>query len=168
MLRPSRTEEDAMSAQRMIVRSAVAGLLLAVSGCGSDDGGGALTKEEWIASADAICADMMAQEEEIPEPQSVEEMVAASEEFFEITRAGIGELKDLGAPEGDEGAVAEIVAAFEDLVAAGDAFIDAVVESGSLDEMSAEAEDAFRDLETAQQQAKETAESYGLTGCFQE
>ena len=157
-----------MSTQRMIVRSAVAGLLLAVSGCGSDDGGGAPTKEEWIASADAICADMMAQEEEIPEPQSVEEMVAASEEVFEITRAGIGELKDLGAPEGDESAVAEIVAAFEDLVDAGDAFIDAVAESGSLDEMSAEAEDAFRDLESAQQQAKETAESYGRTGCFQE
>jgi hypothetical protein len=111
---------------------------------------------------------MMAQEEEIPEPQSVEEMVAASEEFFEITRAGIDELKNLQAPDGDEGTVDEIVAAFEDLVVAGDAFIDAVVESGSLDEMSAEAEDAFRDLETAQQQAKELAESYGLSGCFSE
>lgn len=155
-----------MSAQRLIVRSAIVGALIGISGCGSDDGGGSLTKEEWIASADAICAEMIAQEEEIPEPQSVEEMVAASEQFFEITRSGIDELKDLGAPDGDDGTADEIVAAFEDLADAGDAFIEAVAESGSLDEMSAEAEAAFRDLEATQQQAKELAEGYGLTGCF--
>lgn len=155
-----------MSAQRLFVRSAIVGALIGISGCGSDDGGGSLTREEWIASADAICAEMIAQEEEIPEPQSVEDMVAASEQLFEITRTGIDELKDLGAPEGDDGTAGEIVAAFEDLADAGDSFIEAVAESGSLDEMSAEAEAAFRELEATQQQAKELAEGYGLTGCF--
>jgi hypothetical protein len=155
-----------MSAQLLIVRSGIVGVLIGISGCGSDDGGGSLTREEWIASADAICAEMIAQEEEIPEPQSVEEMVTASEQVFEITRAGIDDLKDLGAPDGDDGTAGQIVAAFEDLADAGDAFIEAVAQSGSLDEMSAEAEAAFRDLEATQQEAKELAEGYGLTGCF--
>lgn len=146
------------------LRSAVVSTLLVAAGCGDDDD--ALTKAEWLVSAEAICADMSAQEDEIPEPQSVEEMAEALDQIAEITDEGIDELKALSAPEGDEEVVAGIVDAFEALTAAGMAFGDAVVEAGSLDEMTPEAEAAFRDLETAQQRAEETANEYGLTSCF--
>ena len=146
-----------------VLRSAVALTLLVAAGCGEDD---ALTKEEWLASAEAICADMSAQENEIAEPQSLEEMAGALDRIAAITDEGIDELKALSAPEGDEEAVAGIVAAFEALATAGVDFGDAVVEAGSLDEMTPEVEVLFRELETAQRQAEETAGAYGLTGCF--
>lgn len=150
-----------------VLRSAVLVTLFVATGCGDDDGGGdALTKEEWLVRAEAICADMIAQEDEIPEPASLEEMVDALDRIAEITDDGIDELKALPAPEGDEEVVAGIVATFEALTAAGVAFGDAVVEAGSLDEMTPEVEAAFGDLEMAQQQAEEAASDYGLTGCF--
>lgn len=154
-----------------VLRSVVVATLFVVAGCGDDDGGGggeSVTKEEWLASAEAICADMSAQEDEIPEPQTVEEMADALDRVVEITGEGIDDLKALPAPEGDEEVVDEIVAAFEALNAAGVAFGDAVVEAGSLDEMTPDVEAAFRDLELAQQRAEETATEYGLTGCFAE
>lgn len=147
-------------------RSAVVATLLVTTGCGDDDGGETLTKGEWLASAEDICADMRAQEDEIPEPQSLEEMADALDRVMEISSEGIEDLKALSAPAGDEAVVDEIVAAFEALTAAGEAFGDAVAESGSLDEMTPEVEEAFRDLELAQQRAEETATDYGLTGCF--
>jgi hypothetical protein len=148
-----------------VLWSALVAAVSVVAGCGDDDGE-TLTKQEWLVSAEAICADMIAQEEEIGEPQTVEEMAAALEQFVEITDEGIDELKALSAPEGDEEVVAGIVEGFEGLAAAGGEFIEAVVASGSLDEMTPEVEAAFRDLEMAQQQAEETAGAYGLTGCF--
>jgi hypothetical protein len=147
-----------------VFQTAVVSTLFVAAGCG--DGDDALTKEEWLASAEAICVGMNAQEDEIPEPQTLEEMAGALERIAEITGEGIDDLKALPAPDGDEENVAGIVAAFEALTAAGVAFGDAVVEAGSLDEMTPEVEAAFRDLEMAQQQAQEAATDYGLTGCF--
>ena len=140
-------------------------MLLFTAGCGDGDHD-TLTKEEWITRAEAVCADMIAQEEEIAEPESPEDMAAGADQIAEITRTGIDELETLPAPEGDEDAVAEILAAFDDLADAGVDFLDAVVESGSLEDMSGEVEAAFRDLEAMQRQATEIAEAYGLTGCF--
>jgi hypothetical protein len=154
-----------MIGPRNMLWSALVASVLVVAGCG-DDGGETLTKQEWLVQAEAICADMTAQEEEIGEPQSVEEMAEALDRFVEITDEGIDELEALPAPDGDEEVVAGIVEGFEGLVAAGGEFIEAVVASGSLDEMTPEVEEAFRDLEMAQQQAEETAVAYGLTGCF--
>jgi hypothetical protein len=160
------TEEVELMTLTRAFRSAVVATLFVVAGCGDDEGGETITKEEWLSSAEAICADMRAQEDEIPEPQTVEEMADALDRVEEISSEGIEELEALSAPEGDEEIVDEIVASFEALTAAGVAFGDAVAEAGSLDEMTPEVEAAFRDLELAQQQAEETAADYGLTGCF--
>jgi hypothetical protein len=159
-------EEIEVVGRRNVVRSAVVATVFVVAGCGSDDA--ALTKQEWLGGAEAICADMIAQEDEIAEPQNVEEMAEALDRFVEITSGGIDELKALSAPDGDEEIVGGIIEAFEGLAAAGSDFVEAVVASGSLDEMTPEVEAAFRDLEMAQQQAQQTAVSYGLTGCFPE
>ena len=155
-----------MIGSRSVLRPALVATLLLVAGCGDDGDGETITKQEWLASAEAICADMSAQEDEIAEPQDLEEMADAVDRILEITDEGIDELKALSAPDGDEEAVAGIIESFEGLAAAGAEFIDAVVASGSLDEMTPEVEAAFRDLELAQQQAQETAGEYGLTGCF--
>lgn len=154
-----------MSAFEQVVRSALVAAVFVAAGCGGDDAE-TLTKQEWLASAEAICDQMSAQEDEIPEPETLDEMAVALDQVVEISENGIDELKALSAPDGDEDVVDGIIEAFEALTAAGVAFGDAVAATGSLDEMTPEVEAAFRDLEAAQQQAEETAVAYGLTGCF--
>jgi hypothetical protein len=45
---------------------------------------------------------MIAREDEIAEPQTVEEMAEALDQIVDITNEGVDELKALSAPEGDE------------------------------------------------------------------
>jgi hypothetical protein len=141
------------------------GLLLA-AGCGGDDDSEGMTKEEWVAAADAICVDMDAELAPIPEPQTPEEIADAGEQAAQITRNGISELRALNPPEGDDVVVSELLDSFDALVDVGAEFTQAAAAAGSLEEMSAEVETLFRELEAANENARQLAEDYGLKQCF--
>lgn len=89
-------------------------LALALAGCGSsDDTAGKndaagtsetsapkpLTKTELIALADAICKQMQAKIDKIPEPESINELGSAIGKQIAISGPAIEDLKELNPPE---------------------------------------------------------------------
>ena len=79
---------------RLVALGFAAVLLVATSGCGSDDDGAdTLTKQEWIVAADSICVALNEELEPIPEPQSAEEIAETGAEVAEISRTRLSELR---------------------------------------------------------------------------
>lgn len=144
-------------------------LLTAVfAGCGgSDDGSGALSKEDFIAQADQICADYTASAD-----ASDAEFQAAIEsgdfegaaKLFEETTAGIttslDDIEALGAPEGDEQTIDEWIAlGREQAVIAGD-----VAESIRIQDAPGITA-GVNEGEAVQQEADAVADDYGMVDC---
>ena len=117
------------------MRAAVASLLVAAllaSGCGDDDEGGfspvvsePLQKVEFLRQADEICAstesrieaaaDDLLTGKEDPPPEEVERI--AIDIVVPALEAEVAAIEALGAPEGDEAEVEEILAATEEGIA---------------------------------------------------
>lgn len=89
-------------------------LALALAGCGSSDskndgaGGGStaeataptpLSKTDLIELADAICKEMQAKIDKIPEPESIDGLATAINEQIAISGPAIEDLKKLNPPE---------------------------------------------------------------------
>ncbi len=73
-----------------------AGALLAAA-CGGDDGG--LSREELISQGDAICEEYDQRTQEIPPPQSLDDVEGYAGETRSVIREGLDELKELQPPE---------------------------------------------------------------------
>ena len=109
------------------MRRWVIGTLLVVAagfaGCGGDDGdGGGLSREAYIAKADAICEQANQREtesgvpaggQEIDDPRVQRSMVAG-------LRDTLARLRKLEAPQGDEATVAKIISSLERVLTARD------------------------------------------------
>ena len=117
-----------MLRNRALVATSVALLALAGGACGGDDdddgGGGAsdVTKEEFIENADAVCADVSAQIEEIgndvSDEASLEEVTELlQDEVLPLFRDQIEQLRGLDLPADDAD---ELEQMFDDLEAATD------------------------------------------------
>jgi hypothetical protein len=141
------------------------GFALFAAGCGSDDGD-TMTRQEWVAAADAICVEMNTQLEGISEPQTIDEIAAAQSQVEDVWRAGLADLKGLALPSDDEEAAAQVIDAFDVLVSASVEWGDAFVAAGEMEEMSPEVEALFRELDAASADAVRLAGSYGLEHCF--
>jgi hypothetical protein len=72
---------------------------LALSACGSGD---RLTKAEYIAAADAICAEAIRALNDLDEPKSLAELAEYAPTASEIVRKQLDRLRDLRPPEADE------------------------------------------------------------------
>ncbi len=80
----------------MAVRRGVAALtLVLVAACGGDD---RLSREEYLARADAICTKYEEKLAELGRPRSFEEAVAIGDEAIPLLRDGVDELKELEPP----------------------------------------------------------------------
>lgn len=99
-----------------------AALLAAIAaGCGNSSSTEPLTKAEFVAQADAICAsaqqERKSQSKELVEQNAEaagsEEAEAATQQLLEPVEKMTEELADLGPPKGDAQEVAAIIAAFE-------------------------------------------------------
>ncbi len=142
--------------------TAVAFMLL-IAACGGDDTGGgeALTKADWITAADAICADMFEELDQIPEPQTLEESHELGRRTIEIQREALAELRALTPPEGDGAAIANIFDATEALIDWGEELIEAVA--------AGDQEKAFElhgDGERLAEEADRLTADYGLRECL--
>jgi hypothetical protein len=136
-------------------------VLLVVAACGGDDASGdeALSKAEWIAAADAICAEDNAELALIPEPQTPEEAAEAGARVIEIQRTGLAEVRALAPPPGDEGVVGEILDAVEAVLDWSEEFIEALAGD------DARAEALYAEGERLTEEAIRVAEGYGLQEC---
>jgi hypothetical protein len=81
----------------------VAVLAVAAAGCGGDDNGSGdgdrLTKTEYAAKANAICADFKKELDALPAPQGFEEAADYAEKAKPIFDEHLDQLKDLDPPE---------------------------------------------------------------------
>jgi hypothetical protein len=103
----------------------VAAAFLAGCGGSSGDGDDSLTKEEWIAEADALCKQSLAEVNAIPEPITEDDFDEYLTDVLAAARRFDPEFAALEPPEGDEETVRKLVALneektrlFEELVAA--------------------------------------------------
>ena len=140
--------------------AAALAMAIALAGCGGGDEGSttseALSKEEFIAQADEICAtstdEFDAALEELGaggQPSDEEAATFISETLLPSYKDLAAQIDALAAPEGDEEEVDAIVTALNDAVAEGESDPEAVIASE---------DDPFEEFETL-------AEDYGLTEC---
>jgi predicted transcriptional regulator len=120
-------------------------LAFVAAGCGGDGGeAGGLTREEFVSELDQICADFDAVQEEIGEPESLEDVAELGPEIESEFDAAIQRVRDLGEPPEE---IADDVDRFLDL---------AEEQQAVIGDFVAAAEDA--DLERVQEIAEEAEE----------
>lgn len=151
---------------RRLIQCTTLGLVVLAVGCGDD--GETTTTQEWLTAADAICAEINTQLEPIPEPQTIEEIAAATAQVDEIWRNGLNELHALDLPDGNEAAPRETLDAFDQLADVSLQWSEAFIAAGSMEveDMTPELKTLFGELETASENATRLAEDIGLQQCF--
>ena len=121
-------------------------------------GGGALSKEEYIAQADEICAAAEAEAENLDQPTEPAEAETYANELEEITQGYVADLRDLEPPEEDLDEVNQLIDKVEQ---AGLNIVEAIrTQSGS----GNPAESYSEALHLAEE-ANEEAEAYGFESC---
>lgn len=180
------TVENGQDARR---RRAMSGLLAfgmlaaVVAACG-DDGSAALSKEEFVEQADAICAatteraDPIFEEfyatafADMPDGPTIEaenQMVVEGfdgvlDEVTPLYEAQVDDIRALAAPDGDAELVGDLLADFDSALAEMNELTDAAVDGDptAIDALTAEdAQDPFADVNAR-------ARSYGLAVCGEE
>ena len=140
-----------------------------IAGCGGDDDGdsGPLTKDEFIAQADQICADATAstdaQEEEFNSAIEGEDLEAAADLLTEgntTVEDAIAEIEALEPPEEDQATVDEFIELSHQQADLGTELADAVRagDGATIDELSAQANDL-------EEQSDTLADDYGMVDC---
>jgi hypothetical protein len=153
-----------MMMRRILLMVVAFVVVVAAAACGGDDAGGVEvpTKVEWIAAADAICAEDNAELALIPEPQTPEEMGEAGVRATEIQRTGLAEVRALARPEGDEAAIEEILDAVEAVLDWGAEFTEAFAAGDE-----AKAGELHAEGERLTEEAIRLAKDYGLQECLE-
>ena len=172
--------------RRFLVTALLLGLLsVAVSACGDDDeddgggssatttstttgtstsggSGGGLSKEEYIAEADALCKAADRRETEAGAPGATLDAIKPSvlEDMVANLTETVADLRQLEAPEGDEDAVAKIVSDLERVLSARADQLAATRANDSRAE-----DEAQNEFVTASTDLGASAGAYGLTHC---
>ena len=84
--------------RRARVALVAAAVVLAAAACGDGDGEDRLSREEWVRAADAICTDYDGRLEQLPDPNTLDELADVAERAHPIARAGVRRLRALRPP----------------------------------------------------------------------
>jgi hypothetical protein len=84
-----------MTAPRLCIALGVTAATL-VAGCGGDD---RLTREEFVSEADAICEEFDQRLDDVPEPESADDVERFADEARPVIEDGLAELRALQPPE---------------------------------------------------------------------
>jgi hypothetical protein len=84
-----------MTAPRLCIALGVTAAIL-VAGCGGDD---RLTREEFVSEADAICEEFDQRLDDVPEPESADDVERFADEARPVIEDGLAELRALQPPE---------------------------------------------------------------------
>lgn len=134
------------------------GLVVAtlLAGC-NDDG---LSKEEFIARADEVCADVNARTQELEQPRDPREFTRFARRAKAITEEAVADLRALEPPEDDAATIDRMIDNIEEAV-------NVLPEIG--DAVAAEDFQRVQELGTqvqaSAQQAQEIAQDYGFEEC---
>jgi hypothetical protein len=155
---------------------AVTGLILGLAGCGED--AEAITKDEFVERADAVCREaqdefdevfesMWAEFEDLDENDATDQqqMFVALDETMDAVvprmHTMADELRELGAPEGDEELLSELLADLDAAIDEFDAMTDAAVagDEAAREYLDGEGDPAAIDI------VNRRAQDYGLDVC---
>ncbi len=145
----------------MVTASLVlAAVLVAACGGGGDDGGERLSKADFIAQADTICHEAIADVQAIPEPASEEEAQAAFAELKGILDGMLDDLRGLQPPAADEDTLEEMYDKIDRLV---------TLSGEALDVAAVGDREEYASIETEatqlEDEIKQIAETYGFESC---
>jgi hypothetical protein len=106
-----------LSRYRTRVRRVVLLLLavLVLGGCGGGGDGGRLTKQEYAAEADEICAKFKEETAALESPSDLSGLANAADKTLEILDKALGELRKLNPPVSEQAKADEWIAAVEQL-----------------------------------------------------
>lgn len=142
-----------------LLLSFASGVILA-AGCGGEGGGDRLTRDEFVSRAEEICEEYDGRIEEIPEPESEEQLGEYTDELVQIVEEGVAEFRELRPPEELQDEYDRWMESNEEAVDAARELDQAVEEgdAGRLTEIQAEAEQK-------EEEADELARDLGLEEC---
>ncbi|MDP9069167.1 MAG: hypothetical protein M3N53_12595 [Actinomycetota bacterium] len=138
------------------MRIVLVALLAVLTAC-SDDG---LSKEEFIAQADAICEAADEKTRELEPPKSPDALTEFVVEAQEITAQLLSDLRELQPPEEDRAVIDTMLSKIEEAMSYLPQIRDAA-QKRDLQEVSRLGEE----LQAAASEANETAREYGLERC---
>lgn len=137
---------------------------LLAAGCGGGGEAGGLTKEEFVAQLDEICADFNAKQDEIGEPETLEDIVEQGPRVQDEFEAAVERIRGLGEPPAE---IAEDADRFLEIADESQRLIGDLVEA-------AEDEDLQRATEIAEEgqalndESEQIAEELGAPSCAEE
>lgn len=134
--------------------------LVLVAGCGGGGGGDRLTREQFVAQADAICKRQVARIKAVPQPKTLEELEEYADKVLPLAREEIDQLRELEPPEADEEKVDRMLDEVEATVSAVER-IGAAAKSGDQAELQA----AIAEGQAADARAERVARELGLKVC---
>jgi hypothetical protein len=123
-------------------------------------GNGRLSREEFIAAADEICADIDRRTEALGQPRTQQEFQEFVEESQEITIQGLRQIRELQPPEADEGRVDRMLDLREEAVRS----LPEIQEAVEAQDFQAMQEIGTR-IQEAYGEAQRIASEYGFQDC---
>lgn len=136
----------------------IVGVALFVSLLLAACGGGGLSKEEYIAQADEICAEAEQRVAEAPQPTDPAQAESYANELEAITEGYIAELRELEPPEDDAEEIEQLITMIEQ---AGLNIVQAIRTQSS----SGSPAEAYSEALHLAEEANEQAEEYGFESC---
>ena len=144
---------------RTVGLAALAAASAVAAGCGGG-GGDRLSQEEFVAAADAICAEANEQLGDLPDPETFEDIVELADQAIPVQEDAIEQLRELQPPEGSQEAFDRAIDLLEQQAELGNQLREA-----------AEAEDAgqitelISSLDPIDEEADQIATDLGLQEC---
>ena len=130
------------------------------AGCGDDEGGEALSKEEFVKQGNAVCTKYDAEGEKLGDPQSVEEIPAYADKALALFDKQVAEMKELDPPE-------ELRGDFDRFLATGDdakKFITDLKSAAESNDVK-KIEQIGQEAEARDKESDDLATKLGLTEC---
>ena len=148
----------------LLLAAGIASLLAFVAaGCGGGGGGSALTKDEWVSRVNEICDAFNQKQDEIGEPDSIEELSSKGQEILDEFENAIDEVKGLTPP--DE--IADQVDSFIELAEQQTDLIQQLIDAAE-DNDTERIQELGNELEPLDTQSDEVANELGVTTCAED
>ncbi len=146
---------------RAVTLAAIAAAAVAVAGCSGGGGGDdRLSKDEFIAQADAICKEANEKLDALGEPASFEEVASLAGDAIAIQEDAIAQLRALEPPAEDEATLNEAYALLDRQVEVGRQIQEAAAAGDA-----AKIEELVAEIEPIDEEADQIAADYGLEEC---
>jgi hypothetical protein len=144
---------------RVLALAALAVVAALAAGCGGG-GGDRLTKEDYIAKADAICKSANEKLDALPAPESLEDVASLADDAIAIQEDALSQLRDLKPPEADEARLNEAYDLLGQQVEIG-----RQIAQAAKDGDEAKVQELLGQIDPVNEQADQIAQDYGLAEC---